>query len=126
VKNRTATLATGVNWTAETILLLIVAMTFRPTVHAPRKAKPTNSAAAVVFRTRREPTAGPNATPVDDPPMLKPTNTATAIPAMSSSETIASPSGLPSLVYSHWRHRRGPEPRNGITGRGRGHRTWKR
>ena len=88
VKNSTATLASGVNWTAGTILLLIVAMTLRPTVHAPRKAKPTNRAPAVAFRTRREPTAGPNATPVEEPPMLNPTKIATRIPATASSETI--------------------------------------
>jgi hypothetical protein len=88
VKKRTTTLARGVNWTAGTMLLLIVAMTFRPTVHAPRKAKPTNRTPAVVLRTSREPTAGPNATPVDEPPMLNPTNTATVTPAMSSSDTI--------------------------------------
>ncbi|SHL34064.1 hypothetical protein SAMN05444342_3580 [Haladaptatus paucihalophilus DX253] len=88
VKNKTATLAAGVNWVAGTILLLIVAMTFRPTVHAPRKPKPTNKAAAVAFRRRREPTAGPNATPVDEPPILNPTKTATTTPATVSTDTI--------------------------------------
>ena len=63
-------------------------MTFRPTVHAPRKPNTRNSVAAVVFRTRRDPTAGPNATPVDDPPILNPTNTATTTPTIVSSATI--------------------------------------
>ncbi|MFT4958195.1 MAG: hypothetical protein ACI9EZ_001519 [Halobacteriales archaeon] len=70
------------------MLLLIVAMTFRPTVQAPKKANTRNRVAAVGFRTRREPTAGPNATPVDDPPILNPTKTATTTPRIVSSATI--------------------------------------
>ena len=70
------------------MLLLIVSMTFRPTVHAPTSANTVNSAAAVTFRTRRLPTDGPKATPVDDPPMLNPTNTATMIPATARTLTM--------------------------------------
>jgi len=69
-KKRTTTLVAGVNTAASTIWLLIVEMTFRPIVHAPRNAKTVNSAPAVTFLTIRLPTAGPNATPVEDPPIL--------------------------------------------------------
>jgi len=79
-----------VNCAAGTIPSLIVTMTFRPTVQAPANAKTENSNAAVAFRTSLPPTAGPTATPVDDPPMLNPTNTATTRPTASSSDTIRS------------------------------------
>jgi len=45
-------------------------MTFRPTVQPPQSAKPVKSAAAPIFPMIQLPTAGPNATPVDEPPML--------------------------------------------------------
>ncbi len=88
VKKRTPTLAIGENCAAGTMLLLMVSMTFRPTVQAPTSANDVNSAAAVVFRTSRLPTDGPNATPVEEPPMLNPTNTATRTPAAASTVTM--------------------------------------
>ncbi len=84
VKNRTPIPATGVNFTDGTMPPLIVSMTFRPTVHAPRNAKTVKSTPAVNFLTSQLPTAGPKATPVDDPPILNPTNAATNRPTTSS------------------------------------------
>ncbi len=82
-KKSTTMLAASVNWLSGTIPSLIVVMTFRPTVHPPTSANAVNSPAAVAFPTIRLPTAGPNATPVEEPPMLYPTNTATTTPTAS-------------------------------------------
>jgi hypothetical protein len=57
-----------------------VSITFRPTVHPPKKAKPVMRTAAEVLLMNPAPTDGPQATPAEDPPMLKPTNRAPKMP----------------------------------------------
>jgi len=89
VKKRTPTPAAGENCAAGTMPSLIVAMTFRPMVHAPTSANTLNSPAAVAFRTSLLPTAGPNATPVEEPPMLNPTNAATMMPTTARTVTTS-------------------------------------
>jgi len=87
MKNRTATPA-GSEISMVMMSPLSVSMTFRPTVHPPRKTKPTISPAAVTLRRTPAPTAGPHAMPVEEPPMLKPTNSEARIPAVSTVTTI--------------------------------------
>jgi urocanate hydratase len=69
--------------------LLIVSMTFRPTVHPPQSANAVNSVAAVALPTIRLSTAGPNATLVEEPPMLYLTNAAMRRPTTSNALTIS-------------------------------------
>ncbi len=69
-KKRTMMLVPNVNWLAGTMPLLIVSMTFLPTVQPPQSAKTVKSVAAPTLPMIRLPTAGPNATPVEEPPML--------------------------------------------------------
>ena len=67
---------------------LNVSITFRPTVHPPRKTKNVMRAAAVVFLTIPAPTGGPHAIPVDEPPILNPTKIDATMPIASSVSTI--------------------------------------
>jgi hypothetical protein len=80
MKNNTAIDTVMEKRSAGTISPPIVSTTFRPTVHPPSSAKPVISPAAPIFEMVSLPTAGPKATPVEEPPMLNPTNTATRMP----------------------------------------------
>jgi len=66
----------------------IVATTFRPTVQPPSSANAAISPAAPSFESTPLPTAGPNATPVEESPTLNPTNTATATPTSNRRRSI--------------------------------------
>ncbi|WP_232833910.1 hypothetical protein [Saliphagus sp. LR7] len=57
-------------------------MTFRPTVHPPRKTKKVISPAASVFEIIPAPTAGPHAIPVEEPPIFNPTKIDATIPTI--------------------------------------------
>jgi len=87
MKNSTPMLTTSVNSDRGISRPPRVSTTFRPTVHPPIRAKTLIRPAARSFETTPLPTAGPKATPVEEPPMLNPTNTATAIPITRSSST---------------------------------------
>jgi len=65
-----------------------VFITFRPTVHPPRKTKNVMIPAAVAFLIKPAPTAGPHAIPVDEPPMLKPTKIEATTPTTRTVSTI--------------------------------------
>ena len=97
MNSSTATVTVGSNAPCGTRSPPRVWTTSRPNTHPPASAKIVISTAAPTFETVLLPTAGPNATPVEEPPMLKPTNTATRRPAAMSGSITAGTLRWPDL-----------------------------